>query len=145
MKLNRTQMQTCIKDASSVTESMNNELLSKMGALLDSKSISFDELTSCLGITKESLAQMLYNRVCNFTIYQSFVIGQLYDKATSLMQEKPRMPQMRDYYLDAMSSLSQPTCSPKSYSQEDIELTNKIMNYLQHNPQMLQMIENTLK
>lgn len=143
--MNRIAIQNCINHASNNTEEANERLMSKINALLDSKTISFDELSSCLGLTQESLTQILYNRVCNFTLYQSFVIEQLYKSASSLMQDKQRIPQMRDYNTSVMPRQPQQVNRRKSYSREDIELTQRLMKELSKHPEMMNMIKKSLK
>lgn len=143
--MNRIAIQNCINHASNNTQEANERLMSKINALLDSKTISFDELSSCLGLNQESLTHILYNRVCNFTIYQSFVIEQLYNSAYSLMQEKQRIPQMRDYNTSVMPRQTQQVNRPKSYSREDIELTQRLMEELTKHPEMMNMIKKSLK
>lgn len=145
MRMNRIAIQNCINHASNGTQEVNTKLLSKMSALLDSKTISFDELSSCLGLTQESLSQILYNRVCNFTVYQSFVVEQLYNSASSLMQEKPCVPQMHEYNSNAMSRSLQQSNKRKLYSKEDIELTQRLMKELSNHPEMMNMIKKSLK
>ena len=143
--MNRIAIQNCINHASNNTKEANERLMSKISALLDSKTISFDELSSCLGLTQESLTQILYNRVCNFTLYQSFVIEQLYKSASSLMQDKQRIPQMRDYNTSVMPRQPQQVNRRKSYSREDIELTQRLMKELSNHPEMMNMIKKSLK
>lgn len=143
--MNRIAIQNCINHASNNTQEANERLMSKISALLDSKTISFDELSSCLGLNQESLTQILYNRVCNFTLYQSFVIEQLYNSASSLMQDKQRIPQMRDYNTSVMPRQPQQVNRRKSYSREDIELTQRLMKELSKHPEMMNMIKKSLK
>ena len=145
MRMNRIAIQNCINHASNNTKEANERLMSKISALLDSKTISFDELSSCLGLTQESLTQILYNRVCNFTLYQSFVIEQLYNSASSLMQDKQPIPQMRDYNTSVMPRQPQQVNRRKSYSREDIELTQRLMKELSNHPEMMNMIKKSLK
>lgn len=143
--MNRIAIQNCINHASNNTQEANERLMSKISALLDSKTISFDELSSCLGLTQESLTQILYNRVCNFTLYQSFVIEELYNSVSSLMQDKQPIPQMRDYNTSVMPRQPQQVNRRKSYSREDIELTQRLMKELSKHPEMMNMIKKSLK
>ena len=143
--MNRIAIQNCLNHASHNTQEANERLLSKISALLDSKTISFDELSSCLGLNQESLTQILYTRVCNFTLYQSFVIEQLYKSASSLMQDKQPLPQMRDYNTSVMPRQPQQVNRRKSYSRDDIELTQRLMNELSKHPEMMSMIKKSLK
>lgn len=96
MRLNRKMIGDCFEQSMKQSNKENIELFQKVKYLLDSKSISSEEIASCLNIDLYSLTMMIQSNVpLDFTISQKYIIDNLYylGSSNSKVGENGYIPQ----------------------------------------------------